>query len=36
VADEWAQRLRSTVREHPLASVAAALTIGTLLARRRR
>ena len=36
VADEWTQRLRSTVREHPLVSVAAAITLGTWLARRRR
>ena len=33
VSDEWAENLRSTVRENPLASVAAALAIGLLLAK---
>jgi ElaB/YqjD/DUF883 family membrane-anchored ribosome-binding protein len=36
VADEWTQKLRSTVREHPLVAIAAAVTLGSLLGRRRR
>lgn len=32
---EWAERVRSTVREHPLAAVAGALVLGTMLSRRR-
>jgi ElaB/YqjD/DUF883 family membrane-anchored ribosome-binding protein len=31
--DEWAESLRSTVRDHPLATVAAALAAGVLIAR---
>ena len=31
--EEWAQRLRSTVREHPLAALAAALAVGMVVAR---
>jgi ElaB/YqjD/DUF883 family membrane-anchored ribosome-binding protein len=31
--DEWAESLRSTVREHPLAAVATALAVGVLVAR---
>jgi ElaB/YqjD/DUF883 family membrane-anchored ribosome-binding protein len=33
VGDEWAESLRSTVRENPLASVAVALAVGMLIAR---
>lgn len=33
VSDEWAENLRSTVRENPLAAVAAALAVGVLIAR---
>lgn len=33
VGDEWAESLRCTVRENPLAAVAAALAVGVLLAR---
>lgn len=32
---EWAERARSTVREHPLAAIAGALVLGSLLSRRR-
>jgi len=31
--DEWAESLRSSVREHPLAAVAAALAVGVVIAR---
>lgn len=31
--DEWAEGLRGTVREHPLAAVAAALAVGVVIAR---
>jgi ElaB/YqjD/DUF883 family membrane-anchored ribosome-binding protein len=31
--DAWAEELRSTVREHPLAAVGVALAVGMLLAR---
>ena len=31
--DEWAESLRCTVREHPLASLAAALAVGVAIAR---
>lgn len=31
--DAWAESLRCTVRENPLASIAAAFTLGALLAR---
>ena len=31
--DEWAESLRDTVREHPLAAVAAALAVGVVVAR---
>ena len=33
LSDEWTESLRTTVRENPLASVAAALAIGLLLAK---
>ena len=33
VGDEWAESLRTTVREHPLASLAAALAIGMVVAK---
>ena len=33
MGDEWAESLRCTVRENPLASVAAALAIGIVIAR---
>ena len=33
VGDEWAESLRCTVRENPLAAVAAALAVGVLVAR---
>jgi len=33
MGDEWAESLRSTVREHPLAAVATALAVGVLVAR---
>ena len=33
VGDEWAESLRSTVRENPLAAVATALAVGLLIAR---
>ena len=33
VGDEWAESLRSTVRENPLAAVATALAVGLLVAR---
>jgi ElaB/YqjD/DUF883 family membrane-anchored ribosome-binding protein len=33
VRDEWSQSMRQTVRENPLASVAAALAVGLLIAR---
>jgi hypothetical protein len=32
---EWTERIRHTVREHPLAAVAGALVLGSLLSRRR-
>lgn len=32
---EWAERARSTVREYPLAAIAGALVLGSLLSRRR-
>jgi ElaB/YqjD/DUF883 family membrane-anchored ribosome-binding protein len=31
--DEWIESLRTTVRDHPLATVATALAVGMLLAR---
>ena len=31
--DEWADTLRGSVREHPLAAVAAALAVGVVIAR---
>lgn len=31
--DEWAESLRGSVREHPLAAVAAALAVGLVIAR---
>ena len=33
LGDEWAESLRSTVREHPLAAIATALAVGVLVAR---
>lgn len=33
VSDEWAESLRTTVRENPLAAVATALAVGLLIAR---
>ena len=33
LGDEWAEELRSTVREHPLMAVATALALGVLIAR---
>lgn len=33
VRDEWVETARSTVRGHPLASVAAALALGAVIAR---
>jgi ElaB/YqjD/DUF883 family membrane-anchored ribosome-binding protein len=33
VGDEWADSLRTTVREHPLAAVATALALGMLISR---
>ncbi len=33
IGDEWADSLRGTVREHPLASLAVALAAGALIAR---
>jgi ElaB/YqjD/DUF883 family membrane-anchored ribosome-binding protein len=33
VGDEWAESLRCTVRENPLAAVAVAVTLGILVAR---
>ncbi len=33
MGDEWAESLRCTVRENPLAAVAAALAIGVIIAR---
>jgi ElaB/YqjD/DUF883 family membrane-anchored ribosome-binding protein len=33
VSDEWIESLRTTVREHPLATVATALAVGMLIAR---
>jgi hypothetical protein len=33
VGDEWAESLRITVREHPLAAVAAAVALGMLISR---
>jgi len=33
MGDEWAESLRCTVREHPLAAVATALVVGVLIAR---
>jgi ElaB/YqjD/DUF883 family membrane-anchored ribosome-binding protein len=33
LGDEWTESLRTTVREHPLASVAVALAAGVLIAR---
>lgn len=32
---EWVDRVRHTVREHPLAAMAGALVLGSLLSRRR-
>lgn len=31
--DEWAESLRETVREHPIAALAAALAVGVVIAR---
>lgn len=33
MSDEWANSLRSTVREHPIAAMATALAVGMLVAR---
>lgn len=33
MGDEWAESLRTTVREHPVAAVATALAVGVLVAR---
>jgi len=33
MGDEWAESLRATVRENPLAAVAAAVALGLLVAR---
>jgi len=33
LGDEWADSLRSTVREHPLAALAAAVAVGMIVAR---
>lgn len=33
VSDEWAENLRDTVRENPLAALAAALAVGVIVAR---
>jgi ElaB/YqjD/DUF883 family membrane-anchored ribosome-binding protein len=33
VSDEWAENLRETVRENPLAALAAALAVGVIVAR---
>lgn len=33
LGDEWTASLRTTVREHPVAAVVAALALGVLLAR---
>lgn len=33
LSDEWTQSLRSTVRENPLATVAAALALGVIIAK---
>jgi ElaB/YqjD/DUF883 family membrane-anchored ribosome-binding protein len=33
IGDAWADGLRSTVREHPLVAVAAAVALGVLIAR---
>ncbi len=33
LGDEWTQSLRSTVRENPLATVAAALALGVIIAK---
>lgn len=33
LGDEWAESLRCTVRDHPLAAVATALAVGVLIAR---
>jgi ElaB/YqjD/DUF883 family membrane-anchored ribosome-binding protein len=33
LGDEWADSLRSTVRDHPLAAIATALAVGVLVAR---
>lgn len=33
MGEEWAESLRSTVREHPLAAIATALAVGVLVAR---
>lgn len=32
---EWTERVRHTVREHPLVAIAGALVLGSLLSRRR-
>ena len=32
-SDEWAENLRETVREHPLATLASAVAVGMLIAR---
>lgn len=33
LSEEWAESLRSSVREHPLAAIATALAVGVLVAR---
>ena len=33
IGDEWAESLRTTVRDHPLAAVATAVAVGMLVAR---
>jgi ElaB/YqjD/DUF883 family membrane-anchored ribosome-binding protein len=33
MGEEWAESLRATVRDHPLAAVATALAVGVLIAR---
>jgi phosphoribosylcarboxyaminoimidazole (NCAIR) mutase len=33
LGDEWAESLRTTVREHPIASLVAALAVGMIIAR---
>lgn len=33
ISDEWAETLRCTVRDHPLAALAVALAVGAVVAR---